>query len=147
MFRTILVPIDVEQRSSWEHAIPQAIELAAAGKASVTVATVVRDLKAAFEGAHFPFQIEMMMSAARDKLAEIVAAHRGQDVALNEEVRFGSIGREILAAARERKADLIVMASHRPEMKDYLIGPNAAYVAQHATCSVLVLRQPPIPAA
>jgi universal stress protein F len=33
------------------------------------------------------------------------------------------------------------MASHRPEMRDYLIGPNAAHVAQHASCSVLVLRR------
>jgi nucleotide-binding universal stress UspA family protein len=64
---------------------------------------------------------------------------------MTEEVRFGSIGHEILGAARERRADLIVMASHRPEMKDYFIGPNAAYVAQHAFCSVLVLRRPEIP--
>jgi nucleotide-binding universal stress UspA family protein len=35
----------------------------------------------------------------------------------------------------------ILMASHRPEVKDYLIGPNAAHVAQHADCSVLVLRR------
>jgi len=47
-----------------------------------------------------------------------------------------------LTTAHEQRADLIVMASHRPELKDYLIGPNAAYVAQHAFCSVLVLRAP-----
>ena len=103
---------------------------------------MVRDLKAAFEGAHFPFQVELMTSKACAKLAEIVAEYRGRKVALSEEVRFGSIGREILKTARERKADLIVMTSHLPELKDYLIGPNAAYVAHHATCSVLVLRSP-----
>jgi len=142
MFNAILVPIDIAQRSSWEHAVPQAIELAAAGIGNVTVITVVRDLKAAFEGVAFPFQAELMMSSARDKLLEIVSAYRASSVAVNEEVRFGSIGREILSAARERRTDLIVMASHRPEVKDYLIGPNAAYVAQHAHCSVLVLRPP-----
>ena len=30
MFKTILVPIDIAHRSSWEHALPQAIELARA---------------------------------------------------------------------------------------------------------------------
>jgi len=146
MFKTILVPIDLAHRSSWEHALPQAIELAAVSGGIVTVITVVRDLKAAFEGVQFPFQVELMISGARDKLVEIVSAYRASAVTLNEEVRFGSIGHEVLGAARDRRADLIVMASHRPEMKDYLIGPNAAYVAQHAFCSVLVLRAPAVPA-
>jgi universal stress protein F len=146
MFKSILVPIDIAHRSSWESALPQAIELAT-GNGVVSVITVVRDLKAAFEGTHFPFQVELMMSTARDKLVEIVSAYRETTVTISEEVRFGSIGHEILAVARERWADLIVMASHRPEMKDYFIGPNAAYVAQHTFCSVLVLRRPELPAA
>lgn len=142
MFKTILVPIDIAQRSSWEHAIPQAIELAASSNGNVTVTTVVRDLKAAFEGTRFPFQVEFMMSKAKDKLAQVVSGYRDHNVPLNEEIRFGSIGHEILEAAREQRADLIVMASHRPELKDYFIGPNAAYITQHAFCSVLVLRSP-----
>ena len=142
MFKTILVPIDIAQRSSWEQAIPQAIELATSSHGNVTVTTVVRDLKAAFEGVHFPFQVELLMSKAKDKLAQIVSGYRDHNVPLDEVVRFGSIGREILEAASEHAADLIVMASHRPELKDYLIGANAAYVAQHAVCSVLVLRPP-----
>ena len=38
-------------------------------------------------------------------------------------------------------AELIVMASHRPELRDYLIGPNAARVMRHADASVLVVRE------
>ena len=140
MFKSILVPIDIAQRSSWEGALPQAIELARASSGKVTVITVVRDIKAMLEGVQFAFQVEIMMSRARDKLAEIVSGHRAAEVVIEEEVRFGGISREILAVAKERRADLILMASHRPEMKDYLIGPNASHVAQHADCSVLVLR-------
>ena len=140
MFKAILVPIDIAQPGSWEHAIPQAIELAVVGNGVVTIATVVKDLRAAFAGVHFEFQAELLVSRTKDKLAQIVSRYRDRKVILNEQVRFGSVGREILEAAREQKTDLIVMASHRPELKDYLIGPNAAYVAQHAFCSVLVLR-------
>jgi nucleotide-binding universal stress UspA family protein len=32
------------------------------------------------------------------------------------------------------------MGSHRPNMSDYLIGPNAARVVRHAPVSVLVVR-------
>lgn len=141
MFKSIVVPIDIAQPSSWKSALPEAIELARASRGTIAVITVVRDIRAMLEGIHFPFQVEIMMSKSREKLAEIVSRYRDGGVALEEEVRFGSIGHEILTAARERKADLILMASHQPGLRDYLIGPNAAHIAHHADCSVLVLRR------
>ena len=49
--------------------------------------------------------------------------------------------RVILATAKKVRADLIVMAAHRPEFRDYLLGPNAYRVVRHAECSVLVVRR------
>jgi len=141
MFKSILVPIDLAQESSWRFAIPEAIELAKPGSAKLGVMTVVRDAKSIFEGIALPFQLEQMVANAQRDLANIVGKFRSEAVAIEQEVRFGSIAREILAAAKDRSCDLIVMASHRPEVLDYLIGPNAAHVAQHASCSVLVLRK------
>ncbi len=141
MFRSILVPIGLAHPSSWEAALPQAVELATASGGAVTVMTVLRDTRTMFEGSFFPLQLEGLMSEAQEKLKHIAAAHRSDRVAVACDVRFGSIGHEILTAAADLKVDLIVMASHRPEMRDYLIGPNAAHVARHATCSVLVLRR------
>ena len=46
-----------------------------------------------------------------------------------------------MKAADKLKCDLIVMASHRPELKDYLLGPNAARVVRHARQSVFVVRE------
>jgi nucleotide-binding universal stress UspA family protein len=46
---------------------------------------------------------------------------------------------KILDASNRFGADLILMASHRPELKDYLLGPNASRVVRHAQCSVLVV--------
>jgi universal stress protein F len=141
MFKSILVPIDIAHRSSWQFALPQAIELAKAGGSTLTVMTVVRDLKAMLEGVHLGYQLEQMVAEAKGKLAAIVDPYRADGLPIREDVRLGSIAHEILAAAQSHGADLIVMASHRPEMRDYLIGPNAAHVAQHASCSVLVLRR------
>ena len=141
MFKSILVPIDLAHQSSWQFAIPEAIELAKAGQCKLTVMTVVRETKVMFEGVYFPFQLEQMVADARSNLDKIVHEFHTTEFQIEQEVRFGSIGHEILAAARDRDVDLIVMASHRPEMLDYLIGPNAAHVAQHAACSVLILRR------
>jgi nucleotide-binding universal stress UspA family protein len=56
-------------------------------------------------------------------------------------VTEGKIYREILNAARTIGADLIVMGSHHPELRDYLLGPNADKVVRHADCSVMVVRE------
>ena len=52
----------------------------------------------------------------------------------------GSISAEIRYTAEELGCDLIVMGSHDPHFTDYLIGSNAAHVALHTPCSVLVVR-------
>jgi universal stress protein F len=141
MFRSILVPIDISHKSSWQFAIPEALALAKSGQSRLTIMTVIRDLKAMFESTYFSYQLEQMIADARGRLYAIVDTFHEASVKLEQEVRFGSIGHEIIAAAKDREVDLIIMASHRPEMLDYMIGPNAAHVAQHAPCSVLVLRK------
>jgi len=46
-----------------------------------------------------------------------------------------------LRLAGQVGVDLIVMGSHRSNMEDYLLGPNAAHVVSHGNCSVLVVRE------
>jgi nucleotide-binding universal stress UspA family protein len=142
MYASILVPVDVAHESSWKHALPQAIELARAHGARVTVLTVLRQTSLMFEGVYLAFQLEQLMAAAREKLAQIVAAHDLAGLQVTQDVRMGSIGGEILASIRDTHADLVVMASHRPEMQDYLIGPNAAHVVTNTKASVFVVREP-----
>ena len=56
-------------------------------------------------------------------------------------VRFGDVYQEILAHANKIGADLIIVASHKPNVSDYLLGTTAARVVRHAACSVFVVRQ------
>ena len=62
------------------------------------------------------------------------------DIASEAHATQGTIYKEIIAAADRVNAEMILIASHRPEMQDYLIGPNAARVVRHARQSVTVLR-------
>ncbi len=138
MFKSILVPIDVAHASSWEQALPLALELTG-GRGIVSVVTVIPELASVFESLEASFHIEGLVVAARKRLQEIVAA-TAPGAKLPQEVRSGSIPHEIMSAAKAQGADLIVMASRRPEMLEYPVGPNAAQVVRHAPCSVLVLR-------
>jgi nucleotide-binding universal stress UspA family protein len=53
-------------------------------------------------------------------------------IEVHPHVLHGKIYDEILRAADKLGVDVIVMGSHRPELKDYLLGPNAARVMRHA---------------
>lgn len=46
----------------------------------------------------------------------------------------------ILKEADRIDADAIVVGAHRPQLRDYLVGPNAARVVRHARQSVFVIR-------
>lgn len=140
MYKNILVPIDVSDASSWRKAIPAAVELATQFGAKLIVMTVVRDIDAGLLS-YYPPACQWLHDNAVTKLKSV--ADQCVPPALNPTllVADGSISREITRAAREHDVDLIVMASHRPEMKDYLIGPNAATVTRHANCSVLIVRE------
>ncbi len=140
MFGSIVVPIDLTAPSSWRYALPKAIELAAPGNGKVAVVAVLPELRLLFESVEATAELDRVAERARRQLAEIVAAadHGAADV--QQELRSGSITHEIIGAAKARGADLIVMTSRRPEMRDYPIGANAAQVVRHAPCSVLVLR-------
>lgn len=141
MFTSVLVPLDLAQPSSWERALPVAHDMAKANKASLSVVTVLPETKLLFEFVQLPFQLEEAVTRARGRLTAIIGATL-PGVNVHQDVRVGSVAHEILEAGRGIGADLIVMQSHRPEMRDYLLGSNAAQVVRHARCAVLVLRRP-----
>ena len=80
------------------------------------------------------------MAKAEAELAKLAADAVPAEIDAATGVAFGTVYEEILRAAERIGADLIVMGSHRPELKDYLLGSNAANVVRHARCSVLVVR-------
>jgi len=141
MFKTILMPIDLGEESSWRKALPAALLHARSEGGSLTLVTVVPDFGESIVETYFPPDFaDKAMAKAEADLEAFRVAHVPADVQSKALVRTGTIYHEILVAAEEIGADLIVMASHRPALTDYLLGPNAAYVVRHVRCSVLVVR-------
>ena len=141
MYKTIFVPIDVNQPSSWELVLPTAIKFAKEDGAKLILFAVVPDFGMAMVGSFFPKDYaQKAMEHAEYELKAVARNHVPSDVKVNCYVRHGTIYKRIIKAASELGADLIVLASHRPETKDYLLGPNAARVVRHAPQSVFVVR-------
>jgi len=141
MFKNILVPIDLTHTQSSEIAINAVSRLSDASGAQITLMTVVTDvpnLVAAQLPANY---VEEAASAATEQLKAIAMSTGLDEGSVDIVVKDGSAYHEILEQAQTMSADLIVVVSHRPELKDYLLGTVAARVVRHANCSVLVVRE------
>ncbi|MBL1437092.1 MAG: universal stress protein [Rhodobacteraceae bacterium] len=142
MYKKIFVPIDVNQESSWRGALPTAIEFAKKDGAKLYLFTVVPDFGMAMVGSFFPKDYaEKAMVHAEHELKAVARNNVPSDIDCTCYVRHGTIYKRIIKSANELGADLIVLTSHRPETKDYLLGPNAARVVRHASQSVFVIRE------
>ena len=141
MSKSILVPVDIGHPESSAKALDAAVEEARMRGAKLHVLTVIPDFGMAVVGSFFPRDFEKQAMAEAEKaLKAFLAEHLPEGLEADAQVRHGTIYKEIVSAASELGADLIVIASHRPEMKDYFLGPNAAKVVRHARQSVLVVR-------
>jgi len=138
-FKKILVPVDLGEDSSWKEALPTAIDQAQHAGGELHIITVVPDEPPQLAWLPDDYSAKMM-TYANSQLDKLLETNIPDQTKAEKHVRQGAIYREIVKFAREIDADLIVMASHRPELKDFLLGPNAAKVVRHAECPVLVIR-------
>ena len=140
MFKHILATVDLGDEESSTRVVNAALEVTAASD-TLHVVCVVPDYGKSIVGSFFPPDHEHdMIAHATEALHAFTGKHIPKDIRVQHIVAHGSIYEEILAAADTCKADLIVIGSHRPALKDYLLGPNAARVVRHAKQSVLVVR-------
>ncbi|WP_193171316.1 universal stress protein [Nisaea nitritireducens] len=141
MYKHILLTVDLDDKDSWSKALPLAISNAETHGATLSVMTVVPDFGMSLVGQYFPKDhTEKVMKEANKRLHALVAERVPEGMQVQHIVRQGTVYEMVLLTAKEIEADLIIIASHRPALKDYLLGPNAARVVRHANCSVLVVR-------
>jgi nucleotide-binding universal stress UspA family protein len=119
MFKNILTAIDLTEESSWVKSIPTAVEFCQSAGARLHLMTVIPDFGMSIVSQYFPKDYaEKALEGARAELNAFASKHIPDDV-----------------------QPTLVIAQHRPSLKDYLLGPNAARVVRHANCSVMVVRE------
>lgn len=141
MYKSILLPVDLGDKSSWAKALPVAVALGKQHGAKIHLLTVIPDYGMSIVGSYFPKDFEeKARSSSQAELNKLVAENIPGDIPAEAHVGRGTIYKEIMTAADNQGCDLIVLASHRPEMSDYLLGPNSSRVVRHANQSVFVVR-------
>lgn len=142
MAKQILVPIDLNQEGVLKSVLGQACAQATLHDAAILLLAVVPDLSA---GA-FPFvgvdYIDELVKEAQQRLEAIGHQWLDGKCAWQAKTVTGSVASQIIQAADDCKAELIVMASHNPRRSDIIFGSIADQVVKNAQHSILVVRQP-----
>ncbi len=141
MYKDILLAVDLAHEDTQSNAVASAVAFAQQFDARLHLITVVPDFGMSIVGGFFPPDYEKkVLEKAKNDLHSFSGKAIPEGLAVQHIVGHGAAYREILRYAEETECDLIVMASHRPEVSDHLIGPNTMKVVGHANCSVLVVR-------
>jgi len=137
IFNKILCPVDFDHSLD---ALDFAIKLARQNDAKLWVLNV----------ASIPIGAAELTSGLEQPFWEVTAKSRLELIAKQKLVntveyelitRSGDAGEEILGAATETHADLIVMSTHgRSGIRHFFLGSVAERVVREATCPVLTIR-------
>ena len=136
MYKKIIVPVDMGQLDRGEKILARARVLLDVGGEIVLVSIV--ETVPSYLTIDLP--TDFIDVSIKDADQKLVALNEKSGAGAKVIVRIGSPAREIMQIAEDERADLIIIASHRPDFSNYLIGATADRVVRHAKCSVLVDR-------
>lgn len=145
VFHRILVPTDFSPQS--ERAGAMARRLAAAVGAELVLVHVFVESPFFSEGPFTAERVQEVYASGRawvkEQLEQQAVAARSAGLRAKAFMRTGVAHQEIVAAAREEQADLIVMGTHgRGAVGRLLLGSVADRVIRLAPCPVLAVREP-----
>ncbi|MBI3853007.1 MAG: universal stress protein [Verrucomicrobia bacterium] len=139
--QTILVPTDFSKES--KKALLYAIPFARQFNAGIILLHVVQPhyIGGEFGVVDFPVIEADLQTRSQKELATLAAKSVRDLVPVKTLVRAGSPVNEIVEAAKESKADLVILSTHgRTGLKHVLLGSVAENVVRHAPCPVLIVR-------
>ncbi len=138
MFAKILVPVDVSIVDETQNLLGKAKTLAEQWASAVHVASVIPNVGMPIVGSYMDEKFEATAkSETETELARQIAA---SGITAQQHVLTGTVYDRVIALANALEIDLILIGAHQPELKDYLLGSNAARLVRHSHKSVLVMR-------
>jgi nucleotide-binding universal stress UspA family protein len=133
MFKTILVPVDLAEPQLAKPAIETACAMASASSGSVRLINVL-PMTPVMLAEYVPPDFETQQRKSAEEGLAALARDCGLDKArVSCVIRQGGIYHEVIEEAKTIPADLIVMTSHRPDMRSYFLGSNAGHMVRYAT--------------
>lgn len=137
MFQKIMCPVDLAHREKLDKALTCAADLAKHYQSPVVYVGVTSTTPS--KTAHTPQEFKgKLESFVKDE-----AGRRGIEGEAHVAIAHDpttEVDDALMKAIGETGADLVVMQSHVPDIMDYIWPSNGGKLAEHAKCSVMVVR-------
>lgn len=140
--RRILLATDLSPTT--DLATDWAFELARRNDAALLVVSVIDPSELTTPGGGFVARVDQVRDRRESVAQLLVERGRATGVAVTFLVWTGDPGESIVAAADSERVDVILVGAHnRGAIGRILMGSVSEYVARHAPCPVLVVRELP----
>lgn len=138
MYKSIIVAVALFNKGATSRSLIEKANALIDAGGNITLVHVLDEVPSYLATVVGREQLMEHRAAIREQLESLAATAKAATVDI--EVRGGRPADEILTCAADAHADLIMVASHKPDMSDYFIGSTAARVVRHSPISVLVAR-------
>lgn len=140
--RRILLATDLSPAT--DLATEWAFELAHRNDAALLVVSVIDPDDLVLPGGGFRVRVDQVRDRRESVAQRLVERGREIGVKVDFLVWTGAPGESIVAAAEAERVDMVLVGAHKRGLLSRLvIGSVSEYVARHATCPVLIVRELP----
>ncbi len=137
MFNTIMTPVDMAHPKDLSKSLQCSADLAKHYGAKVVFVAVTGTAPGSV--AHTPEEFQTKLEAFAREQAEAHGVEATAHMAISHDPT-SDVDDALLKAVTDTGADLVVMQSHMPNIMDYVWPSNGGKIAEHAKCSVMVVR-------
>jgi nucleotide-binding universal stress UspA family protein len=141
-FKNIIIPVDLADKQSIAAVLPIAANFAATFNAKLHFIYIIPDYGMKMIEDYLPKNWVKDQKGKYDmQIKNLVMPYVSDDIKVDFYVGRGGVYDEIINYSNQVDADLIILSAVRPQLKDYMLGPNASKIVRHANVSVLVVRE------
>ncbi len=141
MFKNIVVPVDLSDKQSVKVVFPAALNFVNAFGSKIHLVHIMPDFGMKMVEEYLPrYWMKDQKEKYNELLNEMIKKFVPEGVEVDFHIGRGAIYDEVINYSEKVDADLIILSAVRPQLKDYMLGPNASKIVRHSSISVMVIR-------
>ena len=141
MYKNIVIPVDISDVQSIRSVLPIVLNFVNAYGAKLHFVHIVPDFGMKMIEDYLPKHwVRDQTAKCNAQIKELIDKYVPNEIKVDLYVGRGAVYDEVIQYSNKVEADLIVVSAVRPQLKDYMLGPNASKIVRHAGISVLVVR-------
>lgn len=141
MFKNIVIPVDLSDKQSIEAVFPPALNFVNAFGSKIHLVHIMPDFGMKMVEDYLPRHWMSDQKGKYNKLFdEIIKKFVPEGVDVEFFIGRGAIYDQVINYSEKVNADLIMLSAVRPQLRDYMLGPNASKIVRHSSVSVMVIR-------